>query len=88
MNHSIIEEKTFDVAENNKRFSKALKDSLENKTYREVMAILMKEEHCPIKRIVTVRSTNNRIKTVRVYGCHSYIWIPFDKHTRRSVCVW
>lgn len=86
--HSIFEEMKFEVTENNHRFTKGLKASLENKTFRQVVAILKEETHCPIKRIVVERSINNWVKEIRVYGCHSFMWLFFDKHTRKVNSIW
>ena len=86
--HTIFEEMKFEVEENNHRFTKGLKESLENKTFRQVMEILKAETHCPITRIVIERSINNWVKEIRVNGCHSFMWIRFDKHTRKVKSVW
>lgn len=86
--HTIFEKINFEVEENNRRFTKELKTSLENKTFRQVMAILKAETHCPIAEIVIGRSTNNWVKEMRVEGCHSFMWLHFDKHTRKVKSVW
>lgn len=86
--HTIYERMNFKVEENNHRFTKGLKASLENKTFRQVMAILKEETHCPIAEIVIERSINNWVREIRVNGCHSFMWIHFDKHTRKVKSVW
>lgn len=86
--HTIFERMNFEVEENNRRFTQGLKSSLVNKTFRQAMEILKAETHCPITQIVIERSINNWVKEIRVNGCHSFMWIHFDKHTRKVKSVW
>ena len=68
------------------RFTKKFVDSLMDKSYRQVMAILEVETHCPVISVNVYRnSRKNWINYLVVQGCHSCVFVDFDKNTRR-VC--